>query len=382
MENKNTLDKTLKTGKKIEKKPIDSIIVQNTQKESLPIKNEVLVKNNILKEKLKNKEEMEKMLKSNGLYENFELCDYIGSGSESIAYSILIKYKNRKGEKNIKKAVVKAIISSRNKKDIEKETFASSKLKNSNIIDFYAFVKSKKGPLSLIFMEQAKYGNIKDFLIKTLKKPTFPESAICFFAAQILNGIQYCHKSKIAHMDIKPHNIVINDLCYAKLIDFSISLNYKDKNPDKEFKLPLKGTSFYMSKEVLGQSKIKYKDLNKIDLYSFGVVLFNLAFGTYPYGLTYGDEKNHDIILKKIKENELVFPDEKNFSKYFLDFLKKLLAKNIYERISLNEAMNHYWIKGATILNDEKEKSYNMCSFLGYLLTDHIKDFNDYIHKY
>ena len=68
-----------------------------------------------------------------------------------------------------------------------------------------------------------------------------------------------------------------------------------------------------------------------------------------------------------------------NFSKYFLDFLKSLLEKDIDKRIGLNEALQHYWVKGADLLNEEKEKCYIMDIFVSYLLTDNIKSFNDYL---
>ena len=77
-------------------------------------------------------------------------------------------------------------------------------------------------------------------------------------------------------MDIKPQNIVIDNELNTKLIDFSISLNYANENLEKEILLPCRGTVLYMSKEVLNSEKIKIKDLNKVDLYSFGVVLYNL----------------------------------------------------------------------------------------------------------
>ena len=50
------------------------------------------------------------------------------------------------------------------------------------------------------------------------------------------------------------------------------------------------------------------------------------------------------------------------YSEHFSDFIKKLLEKDINKRISINEALEHYWIKGANILIDEKEKLYNMKS--------------------
>ena len=48
--------------------------------------------------------------------------------------------------------------------------------------------------------------------------------------------------------------------------------------------------------------------------------------------------------------------------------------------MNIHEALNHYWIKGNSLLLDEKEKCGNAGVFLTYLLTDHIKSFNDYVN--
>ena len=61
--------------------------------------------------------------------------------------------------------------------------------------------------------------------------------------------------------------------------------------------------------------------------------------------------------------------------------MKKILEKDINKRININEALEHYWIKGADILNDEKEKTFNAGSFLINLITDHIMKFDKYIKK-
>ena len=49
--------------------------------------------------------------------------------------------------------------------------------------------------------------------------------------------------------------------------------------------------------------------------------------------------------------------------------------------MSIYEAMNHYWIKGGQILYDEKEKIFNIYSFITQLITDNLKEFNDYLLK-
>ena len=189
------------------------------------------------------------------------------------------------------------------------------------------------------------------------------------------------HICKIAHMDLKPHNIVIDQYLNAKIIDFSVSLNYKKKPSESYINLPFVGTNFYMSKEILKSEKIKVKDLHKVDLYAFGVMLYNLAFASYPYGLEKEDAHNYKTILEKIETNELTFPNTEDYSPHFLDFIRKLLEKDIEKRMKISEALDHYWIKGGRLLLNEQEKTYNAGIFLSYLLTDHILDFNEYISK-
>ena len=332
------------------------------------------------KDELKCEEELKRYLKKyNALHESFELTNYIDSGSESNVYNLTICNKKSKEKIIKKKAIMKLVFKSKRKKEDKKEIYISSILKNINIIEFYGYSEIEKDKTYYILMDYAKYGNLRKFQRETLKRKYFSESMICFLAFQILKGIRYCHYCKIAHMDIKPQNIVINDYLNAKLIDFSISINYKNRSNDDEIQLPFKGTNFYMSKEVLKSEKIKIKDLNKVDLYSFGVILYNLAFGSYPYGLCRGDEGNYDIIFEKIENGKLIFPNTTDYSPHFYDFISKLLEKDINKRIDIYEALNHYWIKGAKILLDEKEKCYNVSIFISYLLTDHIKLFNNYI---
>lgn len=334
----------------------------------------------VSKEEIKSIEDMNKYLLNNssGLMENFELINYIDSGGESLVYRVGIKIKDKNGKIGNKNATMKAIFKNNRENDTKRQIFISNKLKNKNIIDFYGFTKLKDKTF-LLFMENAKYGHLKNFERKIIKRQNLSESMICYFANQILNSIAYCHKCKVAHLDIKSQNIVIDEYLNAKLIDFSISFNYEGRKNNDFITLPCRGTNFYLPKEVLESQKIKIKDLNKVDLYSFGVVLYNLAFNKYPYNLAHGDEDNYEEILRKIKNNELKF--DAGYSPYFIDYLTQLLKTDINERIDIYEALNHYWIKGAQLLLEEKDKICNASIFTSYLMTDHIKSFNDYINK-
>ena len=116
--------------------------------------------------------------------------------------------------------------------------------------------------------------------------------------------------------------------------------------------------------------KIKIKEASKIDIYSFGVLLYLLAFYDYPYKLKDVDSKNYIQILKNIELNDLEFPKDTGHSKVFIDFLKYCLNKNLKERFDIIQAMNHPWFKGYQIILNEKEKLYNAEKFIIDLMMD------------
>ena len=188
--------------------------------------------------------------------ESIEITNFRDSGGESNVYSVLMKQKLNKEEFK-KKAVLKLILSHKRQMHKKDEIKISSKLKHQNIISCYMWSKTNDNDSLLMLMEESKYGNIRNFQKNIFKRYALSETMICFLAYQILNGLKYCHQCKVAHMDIKFQNIVIDEFLNAKLIDFSISLDYSGKNPNEKFKLPSIGTNFFMSKELFESQKIK-----------------------------------------------------------------------------------------------------------------------------
>ena len=84
----------------------------------------------------------------------------------------------------------------------------------------------------------------------------------------------------------------------------------------------------------------------------------------------------------KILIYELIIPNvNKQYSLLFKNFISRLLHKDIHMRLSIREALDHPWIKGADLIFHEKEKIYVLEKFLINLVTDTIKPFNDYIHS-
>ena len=310
--------------------------------------------------------------------EKYELLEKINSecGSGAV-YRGKLRKKNNPTPIAFKFLRSKKKINEKNQKDFNKHNEISNheilKCKHIPALDRYYKIQNS----SCIVMEYNQYGDLRNFQRNILKRNYLSETLISYIAGELLEALYYIHiKNKIIHMDIKPQNALIDDYLNIKLADFSTSINYKTLNC---INLPLVGTNYYMSPEVLNKRKIISSEASKTDIYSLGVLLYNLAFGDYPYKVGEVDSKDFAQIAKNIKELNLVFPGNNRLSKAFLDFLKKCLNKDIKQRYDISQAMNDAWFKGYQIILDEKEKLDNVDKFLIDLMNDNLIQFNKYI---
>ena len=309
--------------------------------------------------------------------EEFELTNFISTGGTGVVYSGQLKKR-----KNAQKLAIKFKYSKRQNRDKDEfqEIGILKKLHHKNITNIYAF--AKVGTLMhYCVLDLGKHGDLEKFMKTLLKRKVLSETILCYFAKQILEALEYMHKCKIIHNDIKQGNIVVDSNLDIKITDFSVSCTYANFEPDDCVEFPFMGTSKYICPEILGHVKMAVKEACKIDLYSFGVTLYELAFGKYPYKLNEVENKKYDDILNNIKQEKLEFPKDKKISTLFKDFLSHLLDKNYQTRYDIQQCLNHPWIKGAKIINDEKENIYYLESFLINAITDNIPKFNDYINQ-
>ena len=331
----------------------------------------------------KTKEELKVFLDQNypQFFENFELSEYIASGSSGNVFKGIYK-------QNKKQVAIKVLKNRYNKEKKDKEKIISrikqemdisSKLHNINIMETYAYI-NKNENCNFCVLEYGKNGDLENFMRHLLKRMIISETAVNYFGKQILEGLEYLHKRcKIVHMDIKPGNILIDAGLSAKIADFSVSCSYAHFEPENLVKFPFVGTGKFMPPEIIEKANMKIKESEKIDIYSLGVTLYCLFYGMYPYKLHEVKGKDYDKILEKIKNEKLEFPEGRKISSLFKDFLIKTLEKDYSKRINLREALNHPWIKASKAIFDEKENLGCLENFLIKLITDGIANFNELI---
>lgn len=133
------------------------------------------------------------------------------------------------------------------------------------------------------------------------------------------------HEKGIMHRDIKPENILIDSEGNAKLCDFGWSARYLADQPRKT----LCGTSEYMALEVfLGK-----KQTPKSDVWSLGILLFEILFGQAPFR-----GKNMEEVMRRITTNDIKFPSDCQESVKCL--IKRILQLDPIKRPSVKDIIN------------------------------------------
>lgn len=186
-----------------------------------------------------------------------------------------------------------------------------------------------------IAMEYCCAGSLTD--IMEVCDKTFEEKEIAVIMRDALMGLDFLHKNKKMHRDIKAGNILLNDLGECKLADFGVSCRMTEAR-----RMTMIGTPYWMAPEVL-QAKARNGYDEKADIWSLGITALELAKGVPPLA----DMHPMRVIFKIPFSNPPCLPDPECWSKDFTDFLAQSLRKESATRPSAGELLRHPFITNA-----------------------------------
>ena len=160
----------------------------------------------------------------------------------------------------------------------------------------------------------------------------FNSNEIYEIISQLNNTFKIMKKNKIVHRDLKPDNILIKnekDKLIVKLCDYGIS-----KNINRTKLRTHLGTVCYMAPEIMELKEGNIYD-DKCDLWSLGIIIYELFFGYIPY-----NGNNEHIIIQQINKygKKLL---RKTEDKKLDDLINKLLEKDPMKRIGWDDYFNH-----------------------------------------
>ncbi len=118
---------------------------------------------------------------------------------------------------------------------------------------------------------------------------------------EVCSAVSFAHRNLVIHRDLKPSNILVNKECKAKLLDFGIAKLLKAEEEGQTATQNFAFTPEYASPEQVRGEKLN----TATDIYSLGVILYELLTGNRPYKT---ESKNISEIIKAICETEPLAP--------------------------------------------------------------------------
>ncbi len=180
---------------------------------------------------------------------------------------------------------------------------------------------------SYIAMECVEGVNLKTYMArKTIETP-----ALVDIAVQITRALQAAHDKGIVHRDIKPGNIIVSGSGAVKVLDFGLARRFRTAETGdlglEGSTMPGRpmGTANYMAPERILQMPLD----PRCDLFSLGVVIYEMATGRLPFGGASPSETVTNVLDKPPAPLTTLSPDR---PKALEQVVMKLLAKRAVDR--------------------------------------------------
>ena len=154
----------------------------------------------------------------------------------------------------------------------QREASAASRLSHPNVVDIYDV--GEYNGMHYIVMEFIRGRTLKELI--SLRGPLSVDEAV-HIMRQLTSAIAHAHEHNIIHRDIKPQNILVKDDGTIKITDFGIAV----ANDAVQLTLnnAVMGSAHYLAPETA-----QGKDPDpKIDIYSMGIVFYELLTGSVPF---------------------------------------------------------------------------------------------------
>ncbi|KAL0210986.1 hypothetical protein P9112_009284 [Eukaryota sp. TZLM1-RC] len=280
--------------------------------------------------------------------DRYEVLGFLGRGSHGdVLYGIDCVTNKEVAIKTVRK-------SSRHRcfDTLSREVAFLRKLDHPNILKLHDVITLSSSDELFLIIEYADFGPlVPDDKLGHSKPLSIP--LLKNVMQQVISGLRYLHRKKIVHRDIKPSNILcIRDADGKRIVISDLSIS-TDTSDDSKM---LAGSPMFVAPCLLSPNcPNEFRNNPVNDVYSLGVTLFILAFGSFPFG----DCTDRDEVFARVKEyaagnRSLDIPLYVDVD--LEDLIRQLMHPDPKKRITLEEASRHPW------LQSDNSSMYTSCS--------------------
>ena len=204
-------------------------------------------------------------------------------------------------------------------------------LHHPNIVRvFGANIVSSLDEQPFIIMEFVSTRNLQHVLDDSDEKIDFNRRVK--FAFEIASALEYVHENKIAHLDLKPANVLMTNEGNCKVADFGCCQIIEER-PNTPSRSYLTGTFAYRAPELLKGERPSFK----ADVFSFGICLWQLWTREIPYKL-----QNHQIVIFRVVACNLrpQIPEGNEVDNRYRELMTSSWSGNPTDRPTMSEVVN------------------------------------------
>ncbi len=257
---------------------------------------------------------------------HYKIIEELGRGGMGVVY--------KAEDTKLKRSVALKFLPShltKNKTDKARflqEAQAAAALNHNNVCTIYEIHDEDENPF--IVMEYVEGKTLRQVIHDNLPK-VLTLRDVADYAIQIAEALKAAHKKGIVHRDIKSENIMVTETGQVKVMDFGLAKLRGSVKLTKSSSTV--GTVAYMSPENIEGKKID----TRTDIFSFGVVLYEMLTGQLPFKGEYDSAMMYAIMNE---EPEPVQQYRSDVSSELLHVLNRSLEKNLEERYqTVNEML-------------------------------------------
>lgn len=203
----------------------------------------------------------------------------------------------------------------------ENEARSIANLAHPNIVIVHDV--DSDGPTHYIVMELVNGSDLKK-VIRT--HGALPLERVMNLSIQIAKGLGFAHRARIVHADVKPQNLLLTQNDIVKITDFGIAQAFSDTQPAQRASVVWGSPHYFAPEQAQGE-----KPTAAADVYSIGIVMFEMLTGRLPYTGT----SQQDLAMAHI---QAPIPDVRDFNPNvpaeLADVVKKVMSKQANDRYS------------------------------------------------
>ena len=328
-------EKKINEGKSFAETPIKARRDNNTPSVSQMslFTNSINVPDNYSKANISYNEEGEKNVNE------YKMIKEIGRGAfgkVKLAINMVDNQKYAVKVQNMKKQKFKLLMRGKNGEAVlKKEIAIMKKICHPNLLNLKEVIEDDQDRKLYMVMDYIDCGPLMSKkhmnLIKCTDEKFQSEDHLRKYFRMFISGLDYLHRiAKVVHLDIKPDNILVDELDTLKIADFGISAMIDESDSLNSFG----GTRLFMPPETYDGIPCSGR---AIDIWSTGVTFFKYATGEYPY-----NTNSLDKLKLLLETTSPIYPE--TMSKELKNMLEKCLIKDPKLRIGISGLMKDPWV--------------------------------------